>query len=75
LLAADLGVKSNARLAGRIVRTWGRGFFDGIGRDPRWARAVREQRVYLVPAAPRGWLDRSPSLNRTIGRKWLAGLF
>ena len=60
-----------------IILTWDRNFFDRVGKDPLWAgmRAVREQRVYLAPTAPFGWIDRPPSLNRVIGLKWLAGLF
>ena len=60
-----------------IIITWDRNFFDRVGKDPLWAgiRAVRENRVYLAPTAPFGWIDRPPSLNRVIGLKWLAGLF
>jgi len=60
-----------------IILTWDRNFFDRVKRDPLWAgvRAVREDRVYLAPTAPFGWIDRPPSLNRVIGLKWLAGLF
>ena len=60
-----------------IVLTWDRNFFDRVKRDPLWAgiRAVREDRVYLAPTAPFGWIDRPPSLNRVIGLRWLAGLF
>jgi iron complex transport system substrate-binding protein len=60
-----------------IILTWDRNFFERVTKDPLWAgiRAVREQRVYLSPTAPFGWIDRPPSLNRVIGLKWLAGLF
>jgi iron complex transport system substrate-binding protein len=60
-----------------IILTWDRNFFDRVKRDPLWAgiRAVREDRVYLAPTAPFGWIDRPPSLNRVIGLRWLAGLF
>lgn len=60
-----------------IILTWDRNFFDRVKRDPLWAgiRAVRENRVYLAPTAPFGWIDRPPSLNRVIGLRWLAGLF
>ncbi|HET7154632.1 MAG TPA: iron ABC transporter substrate-binding protein [Hyphomicrobiaceae bacterium] len=60
-----------------IILTWDRNFFDRVKRDPLWAgiRAVREDRVYLAPTAPFGWIDRPPSLNRVIGLKWLAGVF
>ena len=60
-----------------IIITWDRNFFDRVGKDPLWAgiRAVREQRIYLAPTAPFGWIDRPPSLNRVIGLKWLASVF
>lgn len=60
-----------------IILTWDRTFFERVKKDPLWARirAVRENRVYLAPTAPFGWIDRPPSLNRIIGLKWLAGLF
>ena len=60
-----------------IILTWDRNFFERVGKDPLWAsiRAVRENRVYLAPTAPFGWIDRPPSLNRVIGLRWLAGLF
>jgi iron complex transport system substrate-binding protein len=60
-----------------IILTWDRNFFERVTKDTLWAgiRAVREQRVYLSPTAPFGWIDRPPSLNRVIGLKWLAGLF
>ena len=60
-----------------IILTWDRNFFDRVKKDPLWAgiRAVREDRVYLAPTAPFGWIDRPPSLNRVIGLKWLAGVF
>ena len=60
-----------------IILTWDRNFFEQVRKDALWAgiRAVREQRVYLAPTAPFGWIDRPPSLNRVIGLKWLVGLF
>ena len=60
-----------------IILTWDRNFFEQVRKDALWAgiRAVREERVYLAPTAPYGWIDRPPSLNRVIGLKWLVGLF
>ncbi|GLK74791.1 iron ABC transporter substrate-binding protein [Methylopila jiangsuensis] len=42
--------------------------------DPVWSgiKAVREGRVYAAPAAPFGWLDAPPAVNRLIGLRWLA---
>lgn len=41
--------------------------------DPAWSavRAVREDRVYLSPRLPFGWIDSPPSVNRLIGLRWL----
>ena len=41
-----------------------------------WAdiTAVREGRVYTVPAAPFNWVDRPPGINRLIGIQWVANL-
>ena len=49
-------------------------FFDSVYHDQRWARvkAVRDHRVYLIPAAPFSWLDQPPSFLRLLGAKWLA---
>jgi iron complex transport system substrate-binding protein len=35
---------------------------------------VAAKRVYLAPGLPFGWIDRPPSINRTIGLRWMAGL-
>jgi len=45
-----------------------------IAADPRWQglRAVREGRVYAVPALPFNWVDRPPSFMRALGAHWLA---
>jgi iron complex transport system substrate-binding protein len=42
--------------------------------DAGWQdlRAVRQKRVLLVPSGPFGWTDHPPSLNRTMGLRWLA---
>jgi iron complex transport system substrate-binding protein len=39
---------------------------------PEWAelRAVAQQRLYLAPALPFGWIDEPPSVNRLIGLLW-----
>ena len=59
------------------ILTWDRHFFCRVWVDPLWQgiTAVRAGRVYLSPAAPFGWIDRPPSINRMMGLKWLAGLF
>ena len=42
--------------------------------DPSWrgVSAVRQNRVYLAPRLPFGWVDFPPSINRLIGLRWLA---
>ncbi|MDR1919676.1 MAG: ABC transporter substrate-binding protein [Tannerellaceae bacterium] len=42
--------------------------------DPVWQRlaAVRNKKVYQVPALPFGWIDRPPSVNSLFGVLWLA---
>jgi iron complex transport system substrate-binding protein len=39
---------------------------------PEWAelRAVAQQRLYLAPALPFGWIDEPPSVNRLLGLIW-----
>jgi iron complex transport system substrate-binding protein len=41
-----------------------------------WAAvpAAAAKRVYLAPRLPFGWIDQPPSINRTIGLRWIAGL-
>lgn len=48
-------------------------FAQRVVQDPLWrtVHAVREQRVYLAPRSPFGWLDGPPSVNRLIGVQWL----
>ncbi|MDY0116101.1 MAG: ABC transporter substrate-binding protein [Sulfurimonadaceae bacterium] len=38
-------------------------------------RAVKENRVYLVPNNPFNWIDRPPSFMRILGTAWLASKF
>jgi iron complex transport system substrate-binding protein len=49
------------------------GFAAAVRADPRWQGlpAVRDGRVYHVPAPPFAWLDTPPSVNRLIGLLWL----
>jgi len=50
--------------------------FGQIGATP-WTqmRAVAENKVYLAPSLPWGWIDAPPSLNRLIGLRWLLATF
>ena len=44
---------------------------------PGWdqVRAVAQNKVYLAPSLPWGWIDAPPSLNRLIGLRWLLKTF
>jgi len=59
------------------IITWDPQFYHSVWSNPLWSgiQAVAENRIWLSPAAPFGWIDRPPSLNRIIGLKWLTGLF
>lgn len=50
-------------------------FFHSYATDPVWAAvpAVAAKRVFLAPRLPFGWIDQPPSINRTIGLRWMAG--
>lgn len=47
---------------------------DLINKDPRWAKlkAVKQHKVYPIPARPFNWFDRPPSFMRIMGGQWLA---
>ena len=52
------------------------GFFEEIYSDEVWASisAVQKHQVYEVPTGPYEWLDRPPSIQQTLGIKWLGNL-
>ncbi len=60
-----------------IIITMDRGFFEGVKNKPGWdqVRAVAQNKVYLSPNLPWGWIDGPPSLNRLIGLTWLLATF
>ncbi len=51
-------------------------FFELARTQAPWnqLKAVREGRLYRVPALPFGWLDGPPSINRLAGVIWLSAL-
>ena len=55
------------------IVTLDRAFFAGVKAKPGWdqVRAVAENKVYLAPSLPWGWIDAPPSINRLIGLRWL----
>lgn len=57
-----------------VIITQDRNFLSRAFSDPRYARlrAVKEGRVYMIPAIPFNWLNYPPSFMRAIGIRWLA---
>lgn len=57
-----------------VIVTGSPAFFAEMKQQPLWQslRAVRENRVYLTPSLPFGWIDGPPGVNRLIGVRWLA---
>jgi iron complex transport system substrate-binding protein len=57
-----------------VIVTIDQEFAGTVRSDPPWAsvKAVRDNRVYLSPKMPFGWVDSPPSVNRLIGLWWLA---
>ena len=53
-----------------------RGAYDIVTSDSAWQgiRAVKENRVYLIPSSPYSFIDSPPSVNRIIGIYWLGCL-
>lgn len=49
---------------------------DFIQKDSSWQslRAIKEERAYLVPSIPYGFLSDPPSVNRLMGLDWLGKL-
>jgi iron complex transport system substrate-binding protein len=59
------------------VITVGANFFASVHSTPAWSdiAAVKDNRVFLSPDLPYGWIDEPPSLNRLLGLQWLLRLF
>ncbi|WP_287885597.1 MULTISPECIES: iron ABC transporter substrate-binding protein [Paracoccus] len=60
--------------APEVIITIDRDFAANVGRMPEWQGipAVANGRVYLAPAAPFGFIDAPPSVNRLAGLVWLS---
>lgn len=56
-----------------VVLTQDPNFYQSLQHHKAWqgVKAVKQKRVYLVPALPYGWLDGPPSINRLLGLVWL----
>ena len=55
------------------ILTIDRDFANGVGGQADWQAvpAAASGRVLVAPAAPFGWIDSPPSINRLIGLTWL----
>lgn len=69
-----LGMEQVMLYQPRVIVTHDAGFYARVFTDKRWkdVPAVRDKRVYLIPADPMNWFDRPPSFMRLIGARWLA---
>jgi len=83
-VAASLGRGGEVRISPEQLYEWdptiilaeGRGAYDMFKRNPALRRlsAVRNNKVYLVPSSPFGWIEDPSGVNRLIGLYWLSGL-
>ena len=73
---ATVSIEQVLAWAPDTIVTWDANFYRSYAMNPVWAAvpAVTAKRVYLAPSLPFGWIDRPPSINRTIGLRWMAGL-
>jgi iron complex transport system substrate-binding protein len=60
-----------------IIITEKRSVYNAVRRNRAWRglAAVRNQRVYLEPSDPYGWIEHPSGVNRLIGLSWLSTLF
>jgi iron complex transport system substrate-binding protein len=73
---ANVSIEQVLAWAPDTIITWDASFFAHVYDDPVWAAvpAVANRRVFQGPRLPFGWIDAPPSINRTIGLRWIAGL-
>lgn len=73
---ANVSIEQVIAWAPDTIITWDANFFARVHSDPVWATipAVKDDRVFLAPRLPFGWIDAPPSINRTIGLRWVAAL-
>jgi iron complex transport system substrate-binding protein len=73
---ANVSLEQLIAWAPDTIITWDANFFVKVYDDPAWAAipAVADRRVFQAPRLPFGWIDAPPSINRTIGLRWIAGL-
>jgi iron complex transport system substrate-binding protein len=73
---ANVSIEQVIAWAPDTIVTWDANFFARVYGDPAWSTipAVANRRVYQAPRLPFGWIDAPPSINRTIGLRWIAQL-
>jgi iron complex transport system substrate-binding protein len=73
---ANVSIEQVLAWAPDTIITWDANFFAHVYDDPVWAAvpAVASKHVFQGPRLPFGWIDAPPSINRTIGLRWIAGL-
>jgi iron complex transport system substrate-binding protein len=73
---ANVSIEQVLAWAPDVIITWDANFFARVHDDPVWSAvpAVANKRLYQAPRLPFGWIDAPPSINRTIGLRWIAGL-
>lgn len=84
-VAARLGRVTQVRISPEQLLGWDpqiiiaekRSFYNALRRDRAWRRlsAVRNNKVYLEPSMPFGWIEDPSGVNRLIGLHWLSSLF
>lgn len=83
-VAGQLGRNTQVRITPAQLFAWDpdviiaerRSFYDSLRRNRQWRRlsAVRNNKVFLEPTYPFGWIEDPSGVNRLIGMYWLAGL-
>lgn len=60
-----------------VIVAMEKGFYDSIYKNPRFQtlRAVKNKKIYLVPATPFNYITRPPSFMRLMGIRWLIHTF
>jgi iron complex transport system substrate-binding protein len=73
---ATVSIEQVLAWAPDTIVTWDANFFRSYAANPVWGAvpAVAAKRVWLAPRLPFGWIDQPPSINRTIGLRWMAGV-
>jgi iron complex transport system substrate-binding protein len=73
---ANVSIEQVLAWAPDTVVTLDGNFYRSYAGNPLWAAvpAATAKRVFLAPRLPFGWIDQPPSINRTIGMRWIAGL-